>query len=114
MVCSSARRKEAFTDEVYLEGFTIEGGTYNGTSAATQYAPGCGAGVYINDPSARMRYCTVRFCNPGMKESGSIKPRGGGIYCKTDRRKVTWYTTARLTRAEASILTKPASSPEVW
>lgn len=74
--------KEAFTDEVYLEGFTIEGGTYNGTSAATQYAPGCGAGVYINDPSARMRYCTVRFCNSGMKESGSIKPRGGGIYCK--------------------------------
>ena len=74
--------KEAFTDEVYLEGFTIEGGTYNGKSAATQYAPGCGAGVYINDPSARMRYCTVRFCNSGMKESGSIKPRGGGIYCK--------------------------------
>lgn len=74
--------KEAFTDEVYLEGFTIEGGTYNGTSAATQYAPSCGAGVYINDPSARMRYCTVRFCNPGMKESGTIKPRGGGIYCK--------------------------------
>lgn len=74
--------KEAFTDEVYLEGFTIEGGTYNGKSAATQYAPGCGAGVYINDPSARMRYCTVRFCNSGMKESGSIKPRGGGIYCR--------------------------------
>ena len=74
--------KEAFTDEVYLEGFTIEGGTYNGTSAATQYAPSCGAGVYINDPLARMRYCTVRFCNPGMKESGTIKPRGGGIYCK--------------------------------
>ena len=74
--------KEAFTDEVYLEGFTIEGGTYNGTSAATEYAPGCGAGVYINDPSARMRYCTVRFCNSGMKESGNIKPRGGGIYCK--------------------------------
>ncbi len=73
---------EAFTDEVYLEGFTIEGGTYNGTSAATEYAPGCGAGVYINDPSARMRYCTVRFCNSGMKESGNIKPRGGGIYCK--------------------------------
>lgn len=74
--------KEAFTDEVYLEGFTIEGGTYNGKSAATQYAPGCGAGVYINDPSARMRYCTVRFCNSDMKESGNIKPRGGGIYCK--------------------------------
>ncbi len=73
---------EAFTDEVYLEGFTIEGGTYNGTSAATEYAPGYGAGVYINDPSARMRYCTVRFCNSGMKESGSIKPRGGGIYCQ--------------------------------
>lgn len=76
------KEEEAFTDEVYLEGFTIEGGTYNGTSAAPQYAPGCGAGVYINDPSARMRYCTVRFCNSGMKESGSIKPRGGGIYCK--------------------------------
>lgn len=73
--------KEAFTDEVYLEGFTIEGGTYKGTGA-TQYAPGCGAGVYINDPSARMRYCTVRFCNSGMEESGNIKPRGGGIYCK--------------------------------
>ena len=73
--------KEAFTDEVYLEGFTIEGGKYNDTNA-TQYDPGCGAGVYINDPSARMRYCTVRFCNSGMKESGSIKPRGGGIYCK--------------------------------
>lgn len=70
----------AFTDEVYLEGFTIEGGKYYDTNAP-QYAPGCGAGVYINDPSARMRYCTVRFCNSGMKESGSIKPRGGGIYC---------------------------------
>ena len=75
-------KKEAFTDEVYLEGFTIEGGTYNGTSAATQYAPGCGAGVYINDPSARMRYCTVRFCNSGMKKTTSTPPRGGGIYCK--------------------------------
>lgn len=80
MVCSSAR-KEAFTDEVYLEGFTIEGGKYNDTNEA-KYAPGCGAGVYINDPNARMRYCTVRFCNQGMKEIGSIKPRGGGIYCK--------------------------------
>lgn len=73
--------KEAFTDEVYLEGFTIEGGKYNDTNEA-KYAPGCGAGVYINDPNARMRYCTVRFCNQGMKEIGSIKPRGGGIYCK--------------------------------
>lgn len=71
----------AFTDEVYLEGFTIEGGKFHDTYKA-EYAPGCGAGVYINDPSARMRYCTVRFCNPGMKESGTIKPRGGGIYCK--------------------------------
>ena len=73
--------KEAFTDEVYLEGFTIEGGKYNDMNEA-KYAPDCGAGVYINDPNARMRYCTVRFCNPGMKESGSTKPRGGGIYCK--------------------------------
>lgn len=73
--------EKAFTDEVYLEGFTIEGGKYNETNEA-KYAPDCGAGVYINDPNARMRYCTVRFCNPGMKESGSIKPRGGGIYCK--------------------------------
>lgn len=72
---------KAFTDEVYLEGFTIEGGKFHDTNKA-EYAPGCGAGVYINDPSARMRYCTVRFCNPGMKESGNIKPRGGGIYCK--------------------------------
>lgn len=72
---------KAFTDEVYLEGFTIEGGKFHDTNKA-EYAPGCGAGVYINDPSARMRYCTVRFCNPGMKESGTIKPRGGGIYCK--------------------------------
>lgn len=72
---------DAFTDEVYLEGFTIEGGKFHDTNKA-EYAPGCGAGVYINDPSARMRYCTVRFCNPGMKESGTIKPRGGGIYCK--------------------------------
>lgn len=71
----------AFTYEVYLEGFTIEGGKFHDTNKA-EYAPGCGAGVYINDPSARMRYCTVRFCNPGMKESGTIKPRGGGIYCK--------------------------------
>lgn len=71
----------AFTDEVYLEGFTIEGGKYNDTNEA-KYAPGCGAGVYINDPNARMRYCTVRFCNQGMKEIGNIKPRGGGIYCK--------------------------------
>ena len=72
---------KAFTDEVYLEGFTIEGGKFHDTNKA-EYAPGCGAGVYINDPSARMRYCTVRFCNSGMKESGSIKPRGGGIYCQ--------------------------------
>lgn len=73
--------EKAFTDEVYLEGFTIEGGKFNETNEA-KYAPDCGAGVYINDPNARMRYCTVRFCNSGMKESGSIKPRGGGIYCK--------------------------------
>ena len=73
--------EKAFTDEVYLEGFTIEGGKFNETNEA-KYAPDCGAGVYINDPNARMRYCTVRFCNPGMKESGSTKPRGGGIYCK--------------------------------
>lgn len=72
---------KAFTDEVYLEGFTIEGGKFHDTNKA-EYAPDCGAGVYINDPSARMRYCTVRFCNSGMKESGNIKPRGGGIYCK--------------------------------
>ena len=72
---------KAFTDEVYLEGFTIEGGKYNETNA-TQYAPDCGAGVYINDPNARMRYCTVRFCNPGMKGTTNTKPRGGGIYCK--------------------------------
>lgn len=72
---------KAFTDEVYLEGFTIEGGKFHDTNKA-EYAPDCGAGVYINDPSARMRYCTVRFCNPGMKESGTIKPRGGGIYCQ--------------------------------
>lgn len=71
----------AFTDEVYLEGFTIEGGKYNETNAA-QYDPDCGAGVYINDPNARMRYCTVRFCNPGMKGTTNTKPRGGGIYCK--------------------------------
>ena len=71
----------AFTDEVYLEGFTIEGGKYNETNA-TQYDPDCGAGVYINDPNARMRYCTVRFCNPGMKGTTNTKPRGGGIYCK--------------------------------
>ena len=71
----------AFTDEVYLEGFTIEGGKYNETNA-TQYAPDRGAGVYINDPNARMRYCTVRFCNPGMKGTTNTQPRGGGIYCK--------------------------------
>ena len=73
--------KEAFTDEVYLEGFTIEGGKFNETNEA-KYAPDCGAGVYINDPSARMRYCTVRFCNPGMKKTTNTQPRGGGIYCK--------------------------------
>ena len=71
----------AFTDEVYLEGFTIEGGKYNETNA-TQYDPDCGAGVYINDPNARMRYCTVRFCNPGMKGTTNTQPRGGGIYCR--------------------------------
>lgn len=71
----------AFTDEVYLEGFTIEGGKFHDTNKA-EYAPDCGAGVYINDPSARMRYCTVRFCNPGMKKTTNTQPRGGGIYCK--------------------------------
>lgn len=71
----------AFTDEVYLEGFTIEGGKFQDTNKA-EYAPDCGAGVYINDPSARMRYCTVRFCNPGMKKTTNTQPRGGGIYCK--------------------------------
>ena len=73
--------EKAFTDEVYLEGFTIEGGKYNETKA-TQYDPDCGAGVYINDPSARMRYCTVRFCNPGIKGTTNTQPRGGGIYCR--------------------------------
>ena len=71
----------AFTDEVYLEGFTIEGGKFHDTNKA-EYAPGCGAGVYINDPSARMRNCTVRFCNPGMKKTTNTQPRGGGIYCR--------------------------------
>lgn len=71
----------AFTDEVYLEGFTIEGGKFHDTNKA-EYAPDCGAGVYINDPSARMRYCTVRFSNPGMKKTTNTQPRGGGIYCK--------------------------------
>ena len=74
-------RGNAFTDEVYLEGFTIEGGKFHDTNKA-EYAPGCGAGVYINDPSARMRYCTVRFCNPGMKKTTNTQPRGGGIYCR--------------------------------
>lgn len=73
--------EKAFTDEVYLEGFTIEGGKSNGTNEV-QYATACGAGVYINDPSARMRYCTVRFCNSGMKKTTNTPPRGGGIYCK--------------------------------
>lgn len=72
---------KTFTDEVYLEGFTIEGGKFHDTNKA-EYAPGCGAGVYINDPSARMRYCTVRFCNPGMKKTTNTQPRGGGIYCR--------------------------------
>lgn len=79
--CAFPEVENAFTDEVYLEGFTIEGGKFHDTNKA-EYAPGCGAGVYINDPSARMRYCTVRFCNPGMKKTTNTQPRGGGIYCR--------------------------------
>lgn len=72
---------EAFSDNVYLEGFTIEGGSYQDQDNSI-YEPQYGAGVYINDANAKMRYCTVRYCNPGATKTPSLTPKGGGIYCK--------------------------------
>lgn len=72
---------KAFSDNVYLEGFTIEGGSYQDQDDSI-YEPQHGAGVYINDANAKMRYCTVRYCNPGATETPSLTPQGGGIYCK--------------------------------
>ena len=72
---------KAFSDNVYLEGFTIEGGSYQQQDDEI-YEPQYGAGVYINDANAKMRYCTVRYCNPGATKTPSLTPRGGGIYCK--------------------------------
>ena len=72
---------KAFSDNVYLEGFTIEGGSYQDKDDSI-YEPQHGAGVYINDANAKMRYCTVRYCNPGATETPSLTPQGGGIYCK--------------------------------
>ncbi len=73
--------KSAFTSgTVYLEGLVIEGG--KSESKNTDYSPDCGAGVYMADPSAYMRYCTVRYCNLGMNTSSDFNPRGGGVYCK--------------------------------
>lgn len=72
---------KAFSDNVYLEGFTIEGGSYQDQDNSI-YEPQYGAGVYINDANAKMRYCTVRYCNPGATKTPSLTPKGGGIYCK--------------------------------
>lgn len=72
---------KAFSDNVYLEGFTIEGGSYQDKDDSI-YEPQHGAGVYINDANAKMRYCTVRYCNPGATKTPSLTPKGGGIYCK--------------------------------
>lgn len=72
---------KAFSDNVYLEGFTIEGGSYQDQDDSI-YEPQHGAGVYINDANAKMRYCTIRYCNPGATETPSLTPQGGGIYCK--------------------------------
>ena len=72
---------KAFSDNVYLEGFTIEGGSYQDKDNSI-YEPQYGAGVYINDANAKMRYCTVRYCNPGATKTPSLTPKGGGIYCK--------------------------------
>ena len=72
---------KAFSDNVYLEGFIIEGGSYQDQDNSI-YEPQYGAGVYINDANAKMRYCTVRYCNPGATKTPSQTPKGGGIYCK--------------------------------
>lgn len=72
---------QAFSDNVYLEGFTIEGGAYQETNDPKFY-PDCGAGVYMDDPNAKLRYCIVRNCNPGIKDTENKTPRGGGIYCR--------------------------------
>ena len=72
---------QAFSDNVYLEGFTIEGGAYQETNDP-KFEPDCGAGVYMNDPNAKLRYCIVRNCNPGIKDTENKTPRGGGIYCR--------------------------------
>ena len=72
---------QAFSDNVYLEGFIIEGGAYQETNDK-KYEPDCGAGVYMNDPNAKLRYCIVRNCNPGIKDTENKTPRGGGIYCR--------------------------------
>ena len=72
---------QAFSDNVYLEGFIIEGGAYQETNDKKFY-PDCGAGVYMNDPNAKLRYCIVRNCNPGIKDTENKTPRGGGIYCR--------------------------------
>lgn len=72
---------QAFSDNVYLEGFIIEGGAYQETNDP-KFEPDCGAGVYMNDPNAKLRYCIVRNCNPGIKDTENKTPRGGGIYCR--------------------------------
>lgn len=72
---------QAFSDNVYLEGFTIEGGAYQETNDP-KFEPDCGAGVYMDDPNAKLRYCIVRNCNPGIKDTENKTPRGGGIYCR--------------------------------
>ena len=66
---------------MYLEGFIIEGGAYQETNDK-KFEPDCGAGVYMNDPNAKLRYCIVRNCNPGIKDTENKTPRGGGIYCR--------------------------------
>ena len=72
---------QAYSDNVYLEGFIIEGGAYQETNDP-KFEPDCGAGVYMNDPNAKLRYCIVRNCNPGIKDTENKTPRGGGIYCR--------------------------------
>ncbi len=72
--------KSAFTSTMYLEGIVVEGG--KSESSTNDYQPDCGAGVYMADANANLRYCTVRYCNLGLSSSSSFNPRGGGVYCK--------------------------------
>lgn len=68
-----------------LNGVTVEGGSVSNPSILNDnYAPYCGAGIYMVGNNMQVKNCIVRYNNAGMQETAlngkTFTPKGGGIY----------------------------------